>query len=384
MNTRVVGELPHNPLSLRALRIPTIPEWARRVLAVPLIRKLAGANALLVVAASLALIVTYDDGVSGMTLAAVTGLAFLAGLIVNLVLVRLALLPLRDLESTVSQVSNGNLAARVPESLLADTEMQRIGQTINELLDRLIAERTRVRQLATQLIQASERERSRIALELHDSTAQMLAALTMQASAALRSATTPELQTQLELIRDHAVEALEAVRTLSHTMHPRVLDDLGIAAALEWMARRMREGQSADVEVEVIGDAKVIPRAIGSVLYHVAQEALTNAARHAECRSVRIVLAVAGNSTRLQVVDDGRGFDLPEAKRRRPGMGLFAMAERVALVDGALQIDTAPGRGTRITATIPLHYRGEMPDTESAFSVASHSASPTDRGALPS
>jgi signal transduction histidine kinase len=364
------------------LRIPTIPDWVRRVLGVPLIRKLAGANALLVIAASVALIVAYDDGVSRATLAAVTGLAFLAGLIVNLVLVRLALLPLRDLENTVSQVSNGNLAARVPKSLLADREMHRIGETINELLDRLIAERTRVRQLATQLIQASDRERSRIALELHDSTAQMLAALTMQTSAALRSATTPELTAQLELIRDHAVEALEAVRTLSHTMHPRVLDDLGVAAALEWMARRTREGQGLSVEVELIGDASLIPRSIGSVLYNVAQEALTNAARHAQCRSVKIVLAMTGTTTRLQVVDDGRGFDLADARRRRPGMGLFSMAERVALVDGSLQIDTAPGRGTRISATIPLTYRGETPDTASAISAASPSASPTDRSVV--
>jgi signal transduction histidine kinase len=383
MDTPLVGKLPHGTMPLRPLRVPTIPEWVRRVLAVPLIRKLAGANALLVVAASVALVLAYDDGVSGATLAAVTGLAFLAGLTVNLVLVRLALLPLRDLENTVSQVSNGNLGARVPKSLLADREMQRIGETINELLDRLIAERTRVRQLATQLIQASDRERSRIALELHDSTAQMLAALTMQASAALRSAP-PELKTQLELIRDHAVEALEAVRTLSHTMHPRVLDDLGIAAALEWMARRTREGQGLNVVVELIGDANLIPRSIGSVLYNVAQEALTNAARHAEGRSVKIVLAMTGNTARLQVVDDGRGFDLADARHRRPGMGLFSMAERVALVDGSLQIDTAPGRGTRVSATIPLSYRGETPDTASAISVASASASPTDRSAVPS
>ena len=150
------------------------------------------------------------------------------------------------------------------------------------------------------------------------------------------------------------MDALEEVRTLSQTIHPRVLDDLGVGAALEWLARRTREEQGIDTTVDLGGETAAIPRPLGSVLYSVAQEAVSNAVRHAAARSIAITLAADGGTARLDVVDDGRGFDPAEARVRRPGMGLFAMSERVVLVDGSVAVDSAPGRGTRVTATIPI------------------------------
>ena len=325
-----------------------------RLLRVPLRWKLAGASGVLVVAASLASVAAYDEGVSGLQLAVMLATVLLASLLVNLILVRLALLPLRNLESTASRVWHGEFEARVPRSPLADRDMTRVAGAINLLLDHLIADRTRIRQLAAQVIQAADRERARIARELHESTAQTLSALALQATTALRTANDPELEGKLQLLRDLAVDALDEVRTLSHTVHPRVLDDLGVAAALEWLARRTREEQRADTTVELGGETAAIPRTLGSVLYSVAQEAVSNAVRHASARSIAITLAADARTARLNIVDDGRGFDAAEAKARRPGMGLFAMSERVALVDGAVEIESAPGRGTRVTATIPI------------------------------
>jgi signal transduction histidine kinase len=210
-----------------------------------------------------------------------------------------------------------------------------------------------------QVIRAQDAERARIARELHDSTAQTLAALALQLSAAARDCADPACAVRLEEIKALATDALEEVRTLSHTVYPRVLDDLGLPAALGWLARRTREQRGLQVEV----DADVSPESLSPVaaaaLYRVAQESLLNAAKHAAPSSVRIALDVEEGSARLEIDDDGTGFDVAEAESRRPGMGLFSMRERIALVHGRLEIDSAPGRGTRVTATVPLDPTGE-------------------------
>ena len=135
----------------------------------------------------------------------------------------------------------------MPPSRLADRDMARVGTTLNTLLDRLTEDRARVRRLAAQVISAQDEERARVARELHDSTAQMLAAVMLQLGVAAQESTSPALDERIATLRDMAAEALEEVRTLSHTIHPRVLDDLGLAAALEWLARQTREQESLDV-----------------------------------------------------------------------------------------------------------------------------------------
>jgi signal transduction histidine kinase len=188
----------------------------------------------------------------------------------------------------------------------------------------------------------------------------MLAALMLQLGVAAKESTSPALDERIAMLRDMAAEALEEVRTLSHTIHPRVLDDLGLAAALEWIARQTREQESLDVEV-FAEDGPAIPRLPASVLYRVAQESLRNAVRHAQARRVELWLRRGPGTATLEVVDDGRGFDVRRAEERRPGMGLFSMRERVGLVNGTLALVSAPGRGTRVVATVPLT---ETPDKE--------------------
>ena len=329
----------------------------RAVLGVPLAAKIAGANVLMLVAGAATCIFGASHGGRDVALAAV-GAAAVVSVLVNITLVRLALSPLRDLERTASRVGEGDLAARVPASPLADRDVARVGQTINRLLDGLIDERTRVRRLAGEVIRAGDAERARVAHELHDGAAQTLAALGFQASAAARIAESvqPSLADSLGEIRDLTTDALEQVRLLSLTVHPRVLDDLGLRAALENLVRGASEGElpGTVVDLEVEGDARKVAPAAASALYRVAQEALANAVRHAGATRVGIHLAVDGASARLEIHDDGRGFDLDDAGRRRPGMGLFVMQERVALLDGRLHIETAPGAGTRVVAVLPL------------------------------
>lgn len=326
---------------------------AERVLRVPLLGKLAGANLLIVLAAVVGMAVERQLNLPG-SVVSILGIALGLSLIVNLVLVYVALRPLKDLETAAARVSAGDMAARVAPSMLADRDMARVGLTLNALLDRLIEDRARVRRLAAQVISAQDEERARVARELHDSTAQILTAVILQLGAAAHESSSAPLDARLATLRELAAEALEEVRSLSHTMHPRVLDDLGLAAALEWLARQASTQDKLDVHVAVDEQDPPIPAPLASVLYRVAQEALRNAARHAQARHVDVRLErIAGGAT-LEVSDDGRGFDVKRAEERRPGMGLFSMRERVALVNGRLVVTSAPGRGTRIVATVPL------------------------------
>lgn len=321
-------------------------------LRVPLRVKLAGANILLLTAFALVIVAHGTGVVSRSELFATVGAVLLGSLLLNIALVRLALTPLEDVESTAARVWRGDFDARVVASPLADEDMRRVGNTINLLLDRLDEERSRIRDLAAQVIRAGDQERARIARELHDSTAQTLAALALQTTSALQLAQDPELQGHLELIRSHAVDALEEVRTLSHTVHPRVLDDLGLRAALEALGRQIRQAHEIDVSVESTGDIRALSPTLASVLYTIAQEAVTNSVRHGAPRSIQLRLDLSDEGVRLEIVDDGRGFE-HERGGRPSSKGLFAMTERAALVDGEVHIDSLPGRGTRIVATIP-------------------------------
>jgi signal transduction histidine kinase len=210
-----------------------------------------------------------------------------------------------------------------------------------------------LRRFVAHVISAGDLERARVAHALHESTAQNLSAIVMQIGALLSHEPDAERQRRLGLVRDLARETLEEVRLLSHTMYPRSLDDLGLLEALRQMSRVV---STDDVAVRVDGygtDTAVISRTVRSVLYWVGQEAVTNALRHGQPTAVDVRLRAEPDRVTLEVSDDGGGFDLAEAEGRRPGMGLFAMRERVALVGGDLQIASQPD-GTRVVVTVPL------------------------------
>ena len=323
--------------------------WTASLLRVPLLPKL----------------VIVDLGVNLLTFVAVrdvparlTNEVFIAALVltmaINATLVWWALRPLRMLESTARRVSGGDLAARVPDTRFADRNIARIGRTLNVLLDHLTTDRERMRQLASQVISAGDQERAHIGRELHDSTAQSLSALEMLVTASLRetSGGAEALHERLGVMREIVVETLAEVRTLSHNVHPRVLDDLGLPSALEFLARRTREGTGIAVHVTSDVRAPVSP-AIASVLYRVAQEAVRNGVRHAGAGTLQVTLVVDAARARLEVRDDGAGFDVAAAESSGHGMGLFLMRERLALVDGRLDIDGHAGPGTSVRATVP-------------------------------
>src|SRR5690606_30157199 len=188
------------------------------------------------------------------------------------------------------------------------------GSTLNLLLDSLLHERRRMRDLAAQVIEAQDAERSRIARELHDSTAQTLTAVTLQLSAVARECEGIVAPERMDMVRSLAQSALEEVRMLAVSVYPRVLDDLGLPAALDWLSRQTHDEGQLLVTASMDVDGVSFARSTSSALYRVAQEALRNVQRHAHATRATISLYVEGEWAVLEIVDNGTGFDLADAE----------------------------------------------------------------------
>jgi len=329
------------------------PGLGMRILRAPLVAKIAGANTIIVLVAMLVSFIGGEAALGQGHFIILLATALVLSLIVNVALVVIALRPLDALEETATRIHDGDLGSRVPESALADSNIRRIGQTLNALVDGLTTDRERMRVMAKQVIKAGDRERAHIARELHDSTAQTLAALMLELSVLASENTNPRLHERLDRVRKIVGDVLDEVKMLAHTVHPRVLDDLGLHAALRLLARETELRGSVRVEMEGESTTDALNPTISSALYRVAQEAVGNALRHARSSAIAIRLAVTNGTAQLVVEDDGAGFDVADAEARRPGMGLFTMRERAELLGGSLLIDSVRGRGTRVVATVP-------------------------------
>jgi signal transduction histidine kinase len=204
------------------------------------------------------------------------------------------------------------------------------------------------------LIQAQEAERRSISNELHDDLGQMLFALKLN------------LEKNGSGDRDSiglVDGAIARMRELAQDLRPPLLDELGLEASLRWYVEReaKRAGLASRLAFTPLGQRA--PAAVETTCFRVAQEALTNVIRHAQARAVDVELRQVDGGGALQLIvrDDGRGFDVPAARRRAVNggsQGLLSMQERVALAGGELQIDSAPGRGTTIRARLPLPLAG--------------------------
>jgi signal transduction histidine kinase len=194
-------------------------------------------------------------------------------------------------------------------------------------------------------IEASEAERGRWARELHDETLQQFAGLRMLLSGARRSSDRERVDAALETALERISTGIGDLRALITDLRPAALDELGIEPALESLAGR------AEVEVDLRVELAARPAPeLESTIYRLVQEALTNVAKHARASSVSVRVRDAEEALEVLVRDDGEGFD---PHRRSSGYGLVGMRERLALVRGTLDIDTVPGGGTTLRASIP-------------------------------
>jgi signal transduction histidine kinase len=206
------------------------------------------------------------------------------------------------------------------------------------------------RALSAQLVQAQEQERRSIARELHDEIGQSLSSLLLDLGSAARLENVVEVRTRLQSVAALAERTVEAVRRIALSLRPSMLDDLGLVPALEWQAREVGHRTGLSVQVMAEDSAGELPETHLTCIYRVAQEALQNCVRHAAANGVRIGLHKAAKTVMLHVEDDGKGF----LAGRTRGLGLLGMEERVAQLGGRFRVQSEPGRGTTVTAELPL------------------------------
>ncbi len=330
-----------------------LPSWLRQALGIPLELKLLGANVIILAVAAMALWGPLLNLVPGKTTDLyVVVLALAAGGAANFILVRLALRPIADLQRVAKRVASGRLSDRVPPSLVADRGLAQLAATVNEMLDSLATGRERMRKLGAEVVYAQERERAQVARDLHDSVGQTLAAASFQLAALANEVSgnaivVPRLAELRELLRT----ALEEIRNVSRSLHPRVTDDLGLPTALESLARATRQRSLLDVTVttDISGVSLSVP--LRGMLYRIAQEALRDVERHADAGTANILLYARPGVVELEVTDDGSGSALDASGNRRFS-ALDSVRERLSLAGGELRINSTPSGGTRVMARI--------------------------------
>jgi two-component system NarL family sensor kinase len=214
----------------------------------------------------------------------------------------------------------------------------------------------KLRAMAREIVRSQEQERARVARELHDGVSQWLVSVKYVFETALDRARTsraaPEVTDTLSGGVERLREVLAEVRRISHDLRPALLDALGLAHALQHLAREWSERSGIAVRSDCI-DAGTVPEAVATALFRIAQEALGNVERHARASSVQLTLTRDKLALALTITDDGRGFDA-EALQRSPraGLGLTHMRERVESLGGRFEL-SAGAQGTRVAAVFP-------------------------------
>lgn len=330
-----------------------IPSWLRALLAIRLQAKVLGANLMILGIAAAALWALPRAGaVLSQDLIIMLG-ALAAGACVNYALIRVALKPVDDLERIARRVSQGRLSERVPPSLVADPGLAHLATTMNEMLDTLAASRERMRKLGADVAYEQERERAQVARDLQDSVAQTLAAASFQIAAAINDIGSDTRAAYLTDARELLRTALEDIRNVSRSLYPRVAEDLGLPAALEALGDATRQRSLIDVKVHTDIAGVIIPAALSTSLYRVAQEALRNVEKHADAGTATVSLTARPGLVELEISDDGCGFDSLVTKARA-NSALNRIRERLWLAGGELHIDSTRDHGTRVVARIRL------------------------------
>ena len=222
-----------------------------------------------------------------------------------------------------------------------------------QLLEEVRKGQEQVRLLSRQLVESQEAERRRIALELHDEIGQLLTALKLTLDT--RASLLPEeSESNLNEAENLVGDLLERVRGLSLDLRPPMLDDLGLLPTLLWFFGRYTDQAHVKVDFDHNISSERFPPRVEITAFRIVQESLTNVARHACVDQATVRLRADQHVLRVEVQDQGRGFDPGTNLISNNGIGLAGMRERVRSLQGQFQVESAPGRGTRLTAVLPL------------------------------
>jgi len=292
------------------------------------------------------------------TIGLVLGFALAATVAVNIWLLSRRFEPLGRL---VTEMENADLSKppEAPVVVAGSRDVVSLERSFHSMLERLEAER---RHAANTALGAQERERERIARDLHDEVNQALTALLLRLEAVRRQSDDPDTAAELAEIGDLISRAMRELLDLARGLRPTTLDDLGLEAALATLVEDAGREAGIVAGFEAEGAVAALPEDLQLVTYRVAQEAVTNVVQHADAEHMRVRLIGTGDAIELRVSDDGRGY---EGGRDSERLGIAGMRERALLCGGELRVESAHGAGTRVTlrADLPMSV-GMKPDTE--------------------
>jgi PAS domain S-box-containing protein len=212
--------------------------------------------------------------------------------------------------------------------------------------------------LYKKIVNAQEDERRRIARELHDDTSQALTALIFSAEEGLELSNTQEIKERLHSMRNIIQNTLDGVHQIIFDLRPSMLDHLGLVPAMRWFAETHLESKGARVTIKQETPIKRLSPELETALFRVVQEAITNVARHSAARNVELSIRLESNEICVDIIDDGIGFEIntvtisPDSGR---GLGLLGMEERLELLNGELNVEAAPGAGTKVFIRVPIN-----------------------------
>ncbi|HLG95344.1 MAG TPA: sensor histidine kinase [Bryobacteraceae bacterium] len=257
------------------------------------------------------------------------------------------------------------LTALVLGSLIAGASVFRISALENESAEHQRATEQaedRLRLLSQQLVSSQEQERKALSRELHDEIGQLLTALRMELGNLERThgSGSGEIGPHLEQAKKLAESTLRTTRDIAMGLRPAMLDLLGLGPALEWQTREFSRRYKTPIQLQVDGDLRHLSDQQRTYLYRIVQEGLTNCARHAQAKNIRVELHESDGRLSVAIEDDGVGFKQEDGVVY--GLGLLGITERVRELCGRVSIHSAPGRGTRIAVVLPL--TGEPQPTE--------------------
>jgi len=308
-------------------------------------------NAAVLLAAAVMLVFSPATVSSSLVAAEVAVLA--AGLVVviavDFVLLRRTFGPLERLAGLMRRVDPMSPGRRIALDG-ATAEVADLLDAFNDMLDRLERER---RDSARRALAAQERERRRLARELHDELGQTLTGIVLQLDGLARSAP-PDLEPDVSRVQETARESAEQVRDIARGLRPQALDEFGLRAALITLATGFAERSGLQVRHRLAAELPALAPEQDLAVYRVAQESLTNVARHAEAGSVLLALEADAGHVVLRVRDDGRGID---ARAAHDAGGLGGMRERAMLIGGRLAVQRLEPAGTEVTLDVPVAAR---------------------------
>jgi signal transduction histidine kinase len=220
--------------------------------------------------------------------------------------------------------------------------------------------------LSASLLSAQDGERRRIARELHDGIGQYLAAMKMSVEVALSEDEEPDdVRNSLSDCRDLVDRCTADIRTMSHLLHPPLLEEMGFASAARWYVEGFTERSGIAVELELPERFDRLSQPVEMVLFRVLQESLTNVHRHSGSKRARIHLSMDPTNVVLTIQDQGRGFGQRLEEPTKMGVGIAGMRERVRELGGEFKIDSTPS-GATITATVPLQEKSHVATNSSS------------------